>query len=189
MADVINSTAIKPGMCFKWEGELYRCIKTDRNKTAMAKMKLKVKVRAPRTGVVKDLSFLGSDSVEVAYIDKREMQYLYDDGEAYVFMDNATYEQISIAHDVLEWESQFLTDNMIVNIQVFEGSEILGIILPDKVALEIVECEPAVKGNTATSASKLAKCSTGLEIRVPLFIEEGEMVLVNTEDGEYSSRA
>lgn len=189
MADVKLSTEIKPGMCFKWEGELYRCIKADRNKTAMAKMKLKIKVRAPRTGVVKELSLIGSDTVEVAYIDKREMQYLYDSGDAYVFMDDETYDQIEIAHEVLEWEGQFLTPAMKVNIQVFEGNEILGIILPDKVALEVVECEPAVKGNTATSASKIAKCSTGLEIRVPLFIEEGEMVLVNTEDGEYSSRA
>lgn len=189
MADVINSTAIKPGMCFIWEGELYRCIETDRNKTAMAKMKLKVKVRAPRSGVVKELSFLGSDTVEVAYIDKREMQYLYDTGEAFVFMDTETYEQIEIPADVLQWEKQFLKESMMVTIQMYEGNEVLGIMLPDKVQLLVTECEPAVKGDTATNASKNAVVETGLNVRVPLFIKEGEMIEISTADGKYSGRA
>lgn len=186
---MLNSTEIKPGMCFTWENELYQCLDIALNKTAMAKMKVKVKVKAPRTGVVKELSLISGDKVEQAFIDKREMQYLYDSGDALVFMDTETYEQIEIPAERVQWEKQFLTESMMVSIQVYEGNEILGVILPDKVALRIVECEPAVKGDTATSATKNAKVETGLEIRVPLFIENDEMVLVSTADGKYSSRA
>ncbi len=186
---MLNSTEIKPGMCFTWEGELYQALDIQLNKTAMAKMKVKVKVKNPRTGVVKDLSLISGDKVEQVYIDKREMQYLYDAGDMLCFMDTETFEQIEIPAARLEWEKQFLTESMMVNVQVFEGNEILGVLLPDKVALEITECEPAVKGDTATSASKNAVCSTGLQIKVPLFIEQGERVLVSTADGKYSSRA
>ncbi len=116
------------------------------------------------------------------------MQYLYDTDDALVFMDNETYEQIEIPKERLKWEMNFMKANDNVNISMFEN-EILGVILPDKVALQIVECEPAVKGDTATSASKNAKLESGLEIKVPLFINQDEMVLVNTSDGKYSGRA
>ncbi|MDD5791309.1 MAG: elongation factor P [Erysipelotrichaceae bacterium] len=185
---MINSTEIKPGMCFTWEGELYQCIDIALNKTAMAKMKVKVKVKNPRTGVVKDLSLISGDKCGEAHIDKREMQYLYNTGDAYCFMDTETYEQIEIPAERLEWEKNFLTESLMVNIQVYEN-EILGVILPDKVTLELVECEQAVKGDTATSALKNAVTETGLEIKVPMFIQNGEKVVVSTIDGKYSSRA
>ena len=185
---MIQSTEIKPGMCFTWEGELYQCLDIALNKTAMAKMKVKVKVKSPKTGVVKELSLIGSDQVEQTHIDKREMQYLYDDGTSLVFMDQETYEQIEIPSDRLEWEKKFLKESQIVDIQVYEG-EVLGVNLPDKVALQIVECEQAVKGNTATSASKNAVLETGLEVKVPLFIKDGEVIVVSTYDGKYSGRA
>ena len=185
---MINSTEIKPGMCFTWEGDLYQCIDVSLNKTAMAKMKVKVKVKNPRTGVVKELSLISGDKCGEAHIDKREMQYLYDTGDALCFMDNETYEQIEIPADRLAWEKKFLTPSMMVNIQVYEG-EILGVILPDKVELELVECEAAVKGDTATSALKNAVTETGLQLKVPMFIENGERIIVSTIDGKYSSRA
>ncbi len=185
---MLNCTEIKPGSCFTWENELYQCIDIQLNKTAMAKMKVKVKVKVPRTGVVKELSFIGSDQVGEAHIDKRPMQYLYDSGETAVFMDSETYEQLEIPKDRLEWEMNFLVPNLDVNISFYEG-EILGVILPDKVELELTECEQAVKGNTATSALKNAVTETGLQIKVPLFIEQGEHVIVSTVDGKYSSRA
>ena len=185
---MINSTEIKPGMCFTWEGELYQCIDIALNKTAMAKMKVKVKVKNPRTGVVKDLSLISGVKCGEAHIDKREMQYLYNTGDAYCFMDTETYEQIEIPAERLEWEKNFLTESLMVNIQVYEN-EILGVILPDKVTLELVECEQAVKGDTATSALKNAVTETGLEIKVPMFIQNGEKVVVSTIDGKYSSRA
>ncbi len=185
---MIKSTDIKPGSCFTWENELYQCLDIQLNKTAMAKMKVKVKVKVPRTGVVKELSLIGSDSVGEAAIDKRTFQFLYDSGDAMVFMDGESYEQIEIEKSRLQWESNFLTPNLDVQIMIYEG-EVLGISLPDKVVLELVECEEAVKGNTATSALKNAVCETGLQIKVPLFISNGEKVVISTIDGKYSSRA
>ena len=185
---MLNCTEIKPGSCFTWENELYQCIDIQLNKTAMAKMKVKVKVKQPRTGVVKELSLIGSDQVGEAHIDKRPMQFLYDAGDMMVFMDSETYEQIEIPKERLEWETNFLIPNLDVNITVYEG-EILGVMLPDKVDLELVECEAAVKGNTATSALKNAVTETGLQVKVPLFIENGEKITVSTIDGTYCGRA
>ena len=185
---MLNCTEIKPGQCFTWENELYQCIDIQLNKTAMAKMKVKVKVKQPRTGVVKELSLIGGDQVGEATIDKRPMQFLYDAGDTEVFMDNDTYEQIEIPKDRLEWEMNFLVPNLDVNISFYEG-EILGVVLPDKVDLTLVECEAAVKGNTATAALKNAVTETGLQVKVPLFIENGEKITVSTIDGKYSGRA
>ena len=180
---------LKPGTTFEHEGNIYSVLDIDHNKTAMRQMIVKVKVKNLRTGVINEISFTGGDKVEQAHIDKKEMQYLYDDGENLVFMDNETYEQIEIPKSRLEWEMQFMKENDTVTISMYEGSEILGVILPDKVELQIVECEPAVKGDTATSATKNAKVETGLDIRVPLFIQNGERVLISTADGKYSGRA
>ncbi|MBR3345832.1 MAG: elongation factor P [Solobacterium sp.] len=180
---------LKPGTTFEHEGNIYSVLDIDHNKTAMRQMIVKVKVKNLRTGVINEISFTGGDKVEQAHIDKKEMQYLYDDGENLVFMDNETYEQIEIPKSRLEWEMQFMKENDTVTISMYEGNEILGVILPDKVELQIVECEPAVKGDTATSATKNAKVETGLDIRVPLFIQNGEMVLISTADGKYSGRA
>jgi len=185
---MINCTEIKPGQCFTWENELYQCIDIQLNKTAMAKMKVKVKVKQPRTGVVKELSLIGSDQVGEAAIDRRPMQFLYDSGDTEVFMDSETFEQIEIPKDRLEWEANFLVPNLDVSIMLYEG-EVLGVILPDKVDLELTECEQAVKGNTATSALKNAVTETGLQIKVPLFIEQGERVTVSTATGKYAGRA
>jgi len=116
------------------------------------------------------------------------MQFLYDSGDMEVFMDSETFEQIEIPKERLDWESKFLIPNLDVNITVYEG-EILGVMLPDKVDLELVECEAAVKGNTATSALKNAVTETGLQVKVPLFIENGEKITVSTIDGKYCGRA
>ena len=167
---------LKPGTTFENEGNIYSVLNIEHNKTAMRQMIVKVKVKNLRTGVINEISFTGGDKVEQAHIDKKEMQYLYDDGDNFVFMDNDTYEQIEIPKARLEWEKQFMKENDNVTISMYEGNEILGVILPDKVELQIVECEPAVKGDTATSATKNAKLETGLDIRVPLFIQNGEMV-------------
>ena len=179
---------LKPGTTFENEGNIFVVLDIQHNKTAMRQMIVKVKVKNLRSGVINEISFTGGDKVEQAHIDKREMQYLYDTDDALVFMDNETYDQIEIQKANLEWEMKFMKPNDNVMISMYEG-EILGIILPDKVELQIVECEPAVKGDTATSASKMAKLETGLEIRVPLFISQDEMVVISTADGKYSGRA
>ena len=179
---------LKPGTTFENDGNIFVVLDIAHNKTAMRQMIVKVKVRNLRTGVINEMSFTGGDKVEQAMIEKKEMQYLYDEGEALVFMDTATYDQIEIPKSKLEWEMKFIKENSTVNISMYEN-EILGVILPDKVTLQVVECETAVKGDTATNAQKNAKLETGLELRVPMFINNDEMIIVSTSDGKYSSRA
>ena len=179
---------LKPNTAFEYEGTLYSVINVDHNKTAMRQMIIKVKVKNLRTGVINEISFTGGDKVEPANIDRREMEYLYDDGENLVFMDTTTYEQIEIPKTRLKWEMQFMKENDNVTISMF-NNEILGVILPDKVELQITECEQAVKGDTATAALKNAVVETGLAIKVPLFIQNGEMVVISTTDGKYCGRA
>lgn len=187
---MISVNDLKPGICFELAGDLYTVLILDLNKTAMAKMNVKVKVRNLRSGVIKEINFsnIGVSKVEQITVDRKTMNYLYDDGSSLVFMDNETYEQIEIPHERLEWEMKFLRPNEDVTISMF-NNEILGVILPDKVALQITECEQAVKGDTATSASKNAVLETGLEVKVPLFIQSGETILVSTSDGKYCGRA
>lgn len=178
---------LRSGMSIEYENNIYLVLDMSHNKTAMRQMIIKVKVKNMRSGSITELTFTGGDKVNPAHIDKVEMEYLYDAGEALVFMDTSTYEQIEISKENLTWELNFLKPNSKVTITMFQG-EILGIALPDKVVLEIVEAEPAVKGDTATGALKNATLETGLLIKVPLFIESGERVIVTTSDGKYSSR-
>lgn len=179
---------LKLGMSFVENNDLYKVLDISRNKSARSQMNIKVKVKNLRTGTLTELSYTAGDKVEQAILDKREMQYLYNDGENLVFMDTESYEQIEISQSRLEWEINFLKENDSVQITFYQ-SEIIGIDLPDKVALQVTESEPAVKGDTATGAMKNATLETGLQVKVPLFIEEGEVILVSTSDGKYSSRA
>lgn len=179
---------LRPGVTFQENGDIYSVIDVLRNKTARSGMVIKVKVKNLRTGTYIELSYTGGDKVEPAMIEKKNMQYLYDSGEGLVLMDTSTYDQLELPKENLEWELNFMKENDEVGVSMFEN-EILGIVLPDKVSLEVIEAEPAVKGDTATNAQKNAKLETGLEIRVPLFISKGESVLVTTADGKYSGRA
>lgn len=185
---MLIANELRPGTTFLYENNIYTSLGIALNKTAMRQMVVKVKSKDLRTGVIKDIVFTGGDKVEQAHIDKSEMQYLYDSGDSLVFMDKSTYEQIEIPRDRLSWELNFLKPDSDITISTFEG-EVLGIILPDKVALKVVETEPAVAGNTATSAQKNATLETGWQIKVPLFINQDEVVLVSTIDGKYSGRA
>ena len=179
---------LKPGSSFEYQNELYSVINVDRNKTAMAKMIVKIKVKNLRTGVINEIAFTSGDKVEQPQIDKRKMQFLYDDGEMLVFMDGDTFDQVEIQREKLEWETNFLIPNIEVEIMMY-GPEVLGITLPDKVELGLSECEQAVKGDTATAALKNAVTETGLQVKVPLFIKEDDHIIVSTEDGTYKGRA
>lgn len=185
---MINSNDLRPGVTILVDNDIYVVLDSSQNKTARSAMVVKAKVRNLRTGANVELSFGGGDKIAPAHIEKKEMQYLYDSEDALVFMDSETYEQIEVPKKNVEWERNFIKPNDIVTISMYQG-EMLGIILPDKATLKIVECEPAVKGDTATSASKNAVLETGLEVKVPLFIGEDETIVVSTTDGKYSGRA
>ena len=185
---MVNVTELRPGNYFTEDGNIYQVQDILLNQTAMRKMVAKVKVRNLRTGAVTEMAKNSGYMIETIRLDKRQMQYLYDTGDALCFMDQETYDQIEISKDRLQWEVQFLKGDEIVDITSYEG-EILGITLPAKVALKITDCEPAIRGDTVNKAMKDAVVETGLKIRVPLFIENGEVVLVRTDNGDYDGRA
>lgn len=185
---MISSNDLKPGVTIQQDGNIFVVLEQSQNKTARSAMVVKAKVRNLRTGSNVELSWGGGEKIQPAMIEKKEMQYLYDADDQLVFMDNETYEQIELPKDRIKWEMKFIKPNDNVSISTFEG-EILGIVLPDKVHLKLVECEPAVKGDTATNANKNAVTETGLEVKVPLFIGQDEIVVINTIDGKYSGRS
>ena len=185
---MVNVTELRPGNYFIDEGNLYQVLDILLNKTAMRKMVAKVKVKNVRTGTINELARNSGYMVENVRLDKRQMQYLYDSGDFLVFMDQETYDQVEIPVERLQWEKQFLKGDEIVEITSYEG-EILGVNLPAKVSLKITQCDPGVRGDTVNKPTKPATLETGLVVRVPLFIEEGEEVLVRTDNGEYDGRA
>ena len=185
----MNVTELRPGNYFEDENTLYQVIDILLNKTAMRKMVAKVKVKNVRTGAITEIARNSGYDVELVSINKKNMQYLYDGGTTLVFMDPETYEQVELPKDTLKNEIPYLAPNGEV-IMVSYEDEILGVELPAKVALEVVETEPGVRGDTISNGgSKDAKLETGLPIRVPLFINEGEKVMVDTTTGKYDKRA
>ena len=185
---MVNVTELRPGNYFIDENNLYQVLDILLNKTAMRKMVAKVKVKNVRTGTINELARNSGYMVENVRLDKRQMQYLYDTGDFVVFMDQETYEQVEIPAERLQWEKQFLKGDEVVEITSYDG-EILGVNLPAKVTLKITQCDPGVRGDTVNKPTKPATLETGLVVRVPLFIEEGEEVLVRTDNGEYDGRA
>ncbi len=185
---MVSSNDFKTGMTIKYEGNIYQILDFQHVKPGKGQAFVRTKLKNLRTGATTEFAFANGIKIENAIIEKKKMQYLYDSGTECVFMDQETYEQIEIPNDRLEWEKNFLVEGMEVTIIDFEG-EILGIMLAEKVELEVVECDPNVKGNTAQNAQKSATLETGYRILVPLFIEAGERVIVNTVEGRYCSRA
>lgn len=183
-----NVTELRPGNYFKEDGNIYQVLDILLNKTAMRKMVAKLKVKNLRSGSVTEMSRNSGYQMEDIRLDKRKMQYLYDTGDALVFMDNNTYEQIEINKTALEWESKLLKGDEEVDVTSYEG-EVMGLTMPAKVALRVTETEPAVRGDTVNKAMKEAVLETGLKVKVPMFIETDEVILVRTDNGDYDGRA
>ncbi len=185
----MNVTELRPGNYFEDEGVLYQVIDILLNKTAMRKMVAKVKVRNVRSGAITELARNSGYDVTQVSVNKRPMQYLYDSGNTLVFMDPKTYEQIELPKNGMDMYIPYLAPEGEVTISTYDD-EILGLELPSKVALTVIDCEPGVRGDTVTNGgSKDATLETGLKIRIPLFIEKGEKVLVDTTTGKYDKRA
>ncbi len=185
---MINVTELRPGNYFTEAGEIYNVLDILLNKTAMRKMIAKLKVKNVRTGAITEQTYNSGYQIDRISISKHKMTYLYDSGDFLVFMNTETFEQVELQKESLTWELNFIVPNAEVEMAGYEG-EIFGITLPPKVALKISECAPGVKGNTVQNASKDAIVETGLRVSVPLFIEEGEVIMVKTTDGSYDGRA
>ena len=184
---MINVNDFKVGMTISYENNIYQVLEFQHVKPGKGAAIVKTKLKNLRTGSIVEQTFNAGIKVPTAHISKTKMQFLYSTGDSYSFMNMETYEQIDVDIKQIENEAKFLKEGLEVIIIFFE-SELLGIELPEKVDYVITETEPAVKGNTATNATKDATLETGMTVRVPLFIEQGEEIIVSTKDGKYVSR-
>ncbi|OUM96883.1 MAG: elongation factor P [Thermobacillus sp. ZCTH02-B1] len=185
---MINVNDFRTGLTIEVDGEIYSVLEFQHVKPGKGAAFVRSKLKNLRNGNLVEKTFRAGETVNRAQIENREVQYLYNSGDEYVFMDNETFDQFTLDRKQLEWEINFLKENMNVNIQFYQG-EIIGISLPNSVPLKVVETEPGVRGNTATNATKNAKLETGLIVQVPLFINEGDVLLIDTREGKYISRA
>jgi len=178
---------VRKGMVIIEGGQLCYCIDRDLRTPGNLPSKLRLKLKNLKTGFVNEIRVHPEDKVEQAYLEKRTMQYLYKDSDGYVFMDKDTYEQETLPEDMVGDLMGYLKENNDVQVTFHDGKA-LSVELPATVQLKITECDPSIKGATAKDQYKPAILETGLKITVPPFIEKGEMVEVNTEDGTYMGR-
>ena len=184
----IQATRLKKGMLVKMEQDLYRVLELQHVTPGNLRGFVRVKLRNIRSGTLSDQKLRSEDSIERATLDEREMQYLYQDGDDYYFMDTSSYEQIHINSEALGESVNYLKPEMTIDVE-FYGSEPVGIELPQTVDLKVVDTVPGIKGATASNQIKPATVETGLVVQVPPFINTGDMIRVNTETGEYLARA
>jgi elongation factor P len=184
----VNINDIKNGMTIIIDGKLCVIQEFQHVKPGKGAAIVKIKLKNLKTGSITVESYNSTIKVEKAHIEKKPMTYLYKDGENFVFMDSETYEQVSVPETRLEDEKKYLKENLEIKINFYNG-EIIGIELPEKIEYVITDTTEAVKGNTTNNAMKDATLETGYVVKVPLFINNGEHILVSTIDGKYSSRA
>ena len=185
---MINVNDIKNGLTIKIDNNLYQVVEFQHVKPGKGSAFVRTKLKNLRTGATVETTYNTNVKLETARIEKQNMQYLYSQGDDYCFMNMETYDQVELNKTQLGEDYKFLKENLEVIISFYEG-EVLGMILPDKIEYLVTKSEPGVKGNTTSTAMKDAELETGMVIKVPMFIEEGEKILVSTEDGKYVSRA
>ena len=185
---MVNVNDIKNGMTVIFEDQLFIVLEFSHVKPGKGAAYVQMKLKNLRTGSIVEKRFNSGVKLEKALIERKEMQYLYANGDDFNFMNMETFEQIDLTSEQIGEDVKFLKEGLNVYVTFFEG-EMLGLELPDKIVYTVAKTEPAVKGNTTNNALKDAYVETGLLVRVPLFIEQGEKILVTTADGKYSSRA
>ena len=184
---MINVNTFKPGITFQKGNDIFVVMESQHSKQGRGSANVKAKVKNLRTGSTTVQTFTGGDKVEPAHIDKTEYNYLYNDGSVAYLMNNENFEQVEIDLKKIEWELNFLNDGQTVKVRTFER-EILDIELPANIELKVTEAPEAVKGNTANNPQKKIIVETGFELEAPMFIKEGETIIVSTETGKYVGR-
>lgn len=185
---MVSTNDMRPGQTLDIEGKLFTIVYYQHVKPGKGQAFVKTKLKNVKTGAVVERTFRADEKVNLAVLDKREMQYLYSDDAGLVFMDNETYEQTHVDPELLGDSVKFLKDGVICNIPMYEGTPI-GAELPLNIELAITATEPGAKGDRVSGALKPATVETGAIVQVPLFIEQGEKIKVDTRTGEYLSRA
>ncbi|MFC5713328.1 elongation factor P [Thalassorhabdus alkalitolerans] len=185
---MISVNDFKTGLTIEVDNGIWQVVDFQHVKPGKGAAFVRSKLRNLRTGAIQEKTFRAGEKVEKAHIEKRRMQYLYASGNVHTFMDNETFDQLELDGKQIEYELNFLKENMEVQIMTY-GSETLGVEVPNTVELEVTETEPGIKGDTASGGSKPATLETGLTVQVPFFVNEGERLIIDTRKGEYVSRA
>ena len=184
---MVSAGDFRNGVTFEMDGSVYQIIEFQHVKPGKGAAFVRTKIRNVIAGTVVERTFNPTDKYPTAYIERKEMEYSYSDGDLYYFMDMETYDQIPVNKSDLGDSFKFCKENEMVKVLSYKG-KVFGIEVPNFVELEVVETEPGFKGNTATNTLKPAKLETGAEIRVPLFINEGDKIRIDTRTGEYMER-
>lgn len=185
---MVSTNDFRTGLTIEVDGDIWQVVEFQHVKPGKGAAFVRSKLKNMRNGAVQERTFRAGEKLPKAHIETREMQYLYNSGDEYTFMDTETYEQINLPASRLEHEMKFLLENMNVYIVNYK-SEVIGIQLPNTVILEVTETEPGIKGDTATGATKNATLETGLTVQVPLFINQGDKLIIDTRNVAYVSRA
>jgi len=184
----LQSTKLRPGMVVKHNNDLFSIFSVFHRTPGNLRGFVQAKMRNLRSGSMMEHRFSSEDWIEKAELDEQEMEYLYADGESYHFMNTTTYDQIHLTQELLGDAVQYLTANMKVAVEFYEGKP-LSVELPATVDLKVIETEPSMKGASVSNVMKPAKLETGLVVQVPPFITEGEVIRVSTSEGTYQERA
>ncbi|MDQ0299590.1 elongation factor P [Salibacterium salarium] len=185
---MISVNDLKTGLTVEVEDGIWSVVDFQHVKPGKGAAFVRTKLRSLRTGAIQEKTFRAGEKINRAHIENRKMQYLYSSGETHTFMDNETFDQLELTSDQIEYELNFLKENMEIKIMSY-GSETLGLELPNNVELEVSETEPGIKGDTASGGTKPAILETGYKVQVPFFVNEGDVLVVDTRKGEYVSRA
>jgi elongation factor P len=185
---MISATQLRPGMVIKFNNELYSIFKMEHRTPGNLRGFVQVKMRSLRSGSMTEHRFSSEDRVDRAALEEIEMEYLYDDGEYYYFMNTENFEQMHLTRDILGDAVEYLVPQLKVNVEFYEGKP-MSVELPPTVDLTVVETEPGLKGASVSNVTKAAKLETGLVVQVPPFINEGEKVRISTAEGTYQERA
>ncbi len=184
---MVSTNDIRPGQSILVENTLYLILEYQHVKPGKGRAFVKTKLKNLSSGGVVDKTFRADEDVQQAFIDKQVFQFLYKDSEDYIFMNNDSFEQITLKQEIVENKHLFLTSNQEVTIQMYNDMPI-DLVLPATVNLRVTKAEPAVKGDTVSSSTKSITCETGLVLNVPMFIEQDEMIKVDTKNSTYMTR-
>ena len=184
---MIQATQLKRGMCIKHDNDLYRVVESQHKTPGNLRGLVQAKIRHLKSGSIIEHRFRSVDMVERAFLDETEMEFLYQEGDMYHFMNNESYEQIGLSAEILGDAVPYLIPNIKLKIEMYEGRPV-GIELPQNIEMTVMETEPSIKGGSVSNVGKPAKMETGLVVQVPAFISEGERIRVDTATGSYVER-
>lgn len=185
---MISVNDLRTGLTIEVDNGIWQVLEFQHVKPGKGAAFVRTKLRNIRTSGIQEKTFRAGEKVGKAHIENRKMQYLYASGNTHTFMDNQSYEQLELDASQIEYELKFLKENMEVSIMTYQG-ETLGVELPNSVELRVIETEPGIKGDTASGGTKPAIVETGLSVQVPFFVDVDDVLIINTTDGKYVSRA